>query len=78
MTLQDAIVAVAIMECSMQVGVAGRRGSLYTLHYREQHCWVVWMHYTHHSLMMLIVNTSLKVYMCTHSMITMASLLLLL
>lgn len=27
-TLQDAIVAVAVMECSMQVGVASRHGSI--------------------------------------------------
>ena len=38
MLLQDAIVAVAVMECSMQVGVAdGGRGSLHTLHHRELH-----------------------------------------
>ena len=28
MTIQDAVVAVAVMECSMQVGVASGRGSL--------------------------------------------------
>ena len=36
--LQDAIVAVAVMECSMQVGVAdGGHSSLHTLLHRELH-----------------------------------------
>ena len=65
-TVQDAIVAVAVMECSMQVsetcppmGVALIQ-TVWLVH-RVQHCWAVLMHYTHRSLQTLMKSMPLKV-----------------